>query len=82
MSSAVFNVERRTSEVEVVAVRVAGVDAEVPEASRPVYGPVEISGVTERAVLPVEEDVAQVEVAVAPVCAIEVVYRVDSQQIV
>ena len=82
VSATVLNVEARAAKVEVVAVWVAGVDAEVPVASRPVYRAVEVSGVAEGAVLPVEEYVAHVEIAVAPVGAVEVVDGVYPHEVV
>ena len=32
--------------------------------------------------MPVEEDIAQVEVALAPIYSVEVIYRIDTHQIV
>ena len=82
VSAVIDVVEMRASEVEVVAVGVSGVDAEVPVAGVPVEGAVEIGGGTEGPVLPVEQDIAHVHVAVVPVGSVEVGLCVDAQQVV
>lgn len=74
--------EGRTAEVEVTAVRIACIDAEVPIARRPVERTVEIGSVKERPVLPVEQYVTQVEVAPCPVITVEVIGRGYSHEIV
>ena len=82
MASAVGVVERRAAEEEVVAVRIAGVDGEVPVAVGPVERAIEVGGCAKRLILPVQEDVEEVEIAVCPVDAIEVIIGVDAHQIV
>ena len=72
----------RTTEVEIVAVRIAAVDAEVPICSIPVYRAIEVGCIAEQLILPVEEDVTQVEITVCPVNTIEVVIAVDTHQVV
>ena len=74
--------EVRTSEVEVVAVGIAGIDAEVPVAAVPVARAIEIRGCQVGVVLPVEQDVTQVEIALCPVNTVEVGLRVDAHQVV
>ena len=54
MTSTVRNVEVRATEVEVVAARIAGVDAEVPVTCVPVERTVEVSGIDICSILPVE----------------------------
>lgn len=82
MASAIYSPEVWTSEVEVVAVRVACVDTEVPVACVPVQWTIEISCIAECAVLPVEQYVAEVEVTTCPVNAVQVVDCVYTHQIV
>ena len=82
MSASVYCVEVRTAKVEVVAVWIAGIYCEVPASGIPVERTVEIRGCAESSVLPVEQDVAEVEVALSPVCSVQVVIVVDSHQIV
>ena len=82
VSAAVDGPEVGTSEVEVVAVGVACVDAEVPVASLPVEWTVEVGGSQIGLVLPVEEDIAQVEVTLSPVGAIEVGLGIHAHQVV
>lgn len=61
-----------TTEVEVGAVRIAGIDAEMPVTSVPVERTVEITCCAEGIVLPVEQDVTQVEVSASPIFSVEV----------
>ena len=82
MSATIAGVEHRASEVEVVTVRIAGVDAEVPVATLPVQGTIEIGGCTEELPLPVDEHVAQVEVTTLPVNTKDIVIAGDTHQIV
>lgn len=63
VASAIGDVDGRTAEVEVVAPRIACVDSEMPVAGAPVERTVEICGCAESVPLPVQEDVAQVEIA-------------------
>ena len=58
VSAAVGGIEVRASEVEVVAMWVAGVDAEVPVAAFPEEGTIEVAGCDIGVPLPVEQDVA------------------------
>ena len=82
VSAAIAYVYARTIEVEVVAMRIASVYSKAPIATAEVERAVEVSCITEGAILPVEQHVAHVEVAVAPVGAIKVVHCVDTHQIV
>ena len=57
MTATVGGIEVRTSEVEIVTMRVAEIDAEMPVACLPVEGTVEIAGCHKGVPLPVVEDI-------------------------
>lgn len=83
MTSAILNEHAWTVvEEEIVAVWVAGVDTEVPVAGIPVERAVEISRGNVCAILPVEQYVAQVEVALTPIVTVEVVVCIDTHEVV
>ena len=82
MTSTVRYVEVRATEVEIVAARIAGVDAEVPVARMPVERTVEIGGIEICSVLPVEQDIAQIHIALAPVSTIQVIVCIYTHQVV
>ena len=82
MSATIGGIEVRTSEVEVVTVRIAGIDAEVPVTCLPVEGTVEIAGCDKGIPLPVEKDIAQIEVATLPVDTEHIVAARHTHQIV
>ena len=82
MSATVCDVEVRASEVEVVAVRIAGIDAEVPITCAPVQWAVEVAGCDVCLPLCVEQNVAQVAVAALPVVAIDIVVARHTHQVV
>ena len=72
MTTAVGIYERRTSEEEVVATRIACVNTEVPITTAPIQRSVEIKGFTESAILPVEQYVFEVKPALKPIVALNV----------
>ncbi len=74
--------EVRATEEEIVAVRIACVDAEMPETIAPIERTIEVRGIAVSAILPVEQDVAQVEVALPPVNAVEVIIVVYTHEVV
>jgi len=82
MAATIGGIEVRTSEVEVVTVRIAGIDAEVPVACLPVEGTVEITGCNIGAPLPVEKDITQIEVAALPIDAKHIGATCHSHQII
>ena len=82
VATAIDGVEVWASEVEEVAVGIAGVDAEVPIASLPVEWTIEICGCQIGLILPIEQDITQVEVALCPICTIEVGLCVHAHQVV
>lgn len=82
MTPGVGEHEVRTTEKEVVTVRIARIDTEVPEAIAPVERTVEVRSTAVSAILPVEQDVAQVEIALPPVDTVEVVVVVNTHEVV
>ena len=82
VSASVAGIEHGAPEVEVVAVRIAGIDAEVPVAAFPVEWAIEVGGCAEGLPLPVEQDVAHVKVAALPIGSIHVVVGGYAHQIV
>ena len=82
VSSAVGDVDRWAAEVEVVAPWIARVDGKVPEAVGPIERAVEVGGGAECVPLPLQEDVAHVEVAPLPVRAEHVVDGSDAHEVV
>jgi hypothetical protein len=65
-----------------VAVRIAQIDAEVPETVTPVEWAIEIGGCTEGVPLPVQQDIAQIQIATLPIGAKHVVVACHTHQIV
>ena len=82
MASTVHGVKVRCTEIEVVTVWIAGVHTEVPIACVPIKRAIKIGGVAVHAVLPIEQNVTQVQVAALPVEAVQVVVVVDAHQVV
>ena len=82
VASTVGGIEVWTSEIEVVAMRIAGIDAEVPVACIPVERTVEIGGGTESIPLPGVENIVQVEVAALPVDTEHIVDSGHTHQVV
>ena len=82
VGATIDTVERGAAEVVVVAVGIAGVDGEVPASGVPIERAIEVGGVAEGAILPLQEDVAHVEVPPPPVVAGKVIHRVDAHQVV
>lgn len=82
VTATVADVEVWAAKIEIVAARVSGIDAEVPISSPPIKWAIEICGIDIRAILPVEQDVAQVEISLCPIDAIKVVIVIDTHQIV
>ena len=82
MASAIGGIEGRTPEVEVVTMWVAGIDGEMPVAAIPVERTVEISCGTEGLPLPVEQNIAHVEVTALPIGGKDIVVTGDTHQVV
>ena len=82
VSSTIDGVEVRPSEVEEVTMGIACIDTEVPISGLPVEGAIEVGGINKSTILPVEQNIAQVEIALLPVDAVEIGLCVDAHQIV
>jgi hypothetical protein len=82
VSTTIGKVECRTSEVEVVAVWIAGIDAEVPVACAPIQRAIEVAGSDICLPLCIEQYVAEVAVAALPVVAIDIIVTRYTHQVV
>jgi hypothetical protein len=67
MSATISGIEGWTSEVEIVTVRITGIDAKVPVTCLPVERTIEITGCYIGLPLPVEQDITQVEITALPI---------------
>ena len=75
-------IEVRTSEVEIVTVRVTGIDAEVPVTGVPVQRTIEIRSCDEGIPLPVKQDIAQIKITTLPIGSVHIVTAGDTHQVV
>ena len=75
-------VEVRATEIVVVAIGVAGIDAEVPVTCVPIEWTVEVTGCTIGRILPVEQNITEIKVTMRPIGSIQVVVTVDTHQVV
>ena len=82
MSAAVCEYKVWTSEIEEVAVWVTGIDAKVPVASVPREWAIEVGCIHVSPILPIEQYVAKVKVALLPIESVEIVHVVDTHEIV
>lgn len=82
MTSAVHGVKVWCAEIEVITVWIAGIHTEVPIACVPIEWTIEITGIAVHAILPVEQNITQIQVAALPVEAVQVVVVVDAHQVV
>jgi hypothetical protein len=82
MSTAIAGVEHRTTEVEVVTMWIASINAEVPETITPVEWTIEIGSCAECLPLPIQQNIAQVQVTTLPVVAIDIVITRHTHQVV
>ena len=60
MSATIGCIEYGTSEVEIVAMRIAAIDGKMPESVKPVEWAIEVGRCAEGFPLPVQQDIAQV----------------------
>ena len=67
MSATIGGIEVWTSEEEIVTMRIATIDAEVPIACIPVEWAIEVAGCYVGVPLPVEQDIAEIEIPALPV---------------
>ena len=82
MTATIGGIEGRTTEEEVVAVRIAGIDSEVPEPVTPVEWAEEVACSAESLPLPVEQDIAQIQVAALPIRSKHIVVARHTHQVV
>ena len=82
VSAAIGGIEVRTPEVEIVTVRIAAIDTEVPVACLPVEWTIEIASCQIGAPLPVEQDIAEIEIPALPVGAEYICTSCYSHQVV
>ena len=82
VASTIGNIEAGTTEVEVVTMRVAGIDTEVPIAGFPEQGTVEVGSCAEQIPLPREQNIAQIQVAALPIRAEHIVLAGDSHEVI
>lgn len=82
VAASINGIEVWRAKVEIVAVRVAGIHAEVPITGIPIQWAIEVSGISVHAVLPVEQNVAQVQIAPFPINTVQVVVVVYTHEVV
>ena len=82
VSTTIGQVEVRTTKVEVVTMRIAGIDAKVPNTSLPIEWAVEVGSGSEQIPLPAIEDIADIQVATLPVSTKYIVITCDAHQII
>ena len=82
VSAAISGIEVRTSEVEIVTVRIACIDCEVPVSCDPVEGAVEVGSRDKGVPLCLQQDIAHIEVTALPIDTINIVNAGDSHQVV
>jgi hypothetical protein len=82
VTATIGQVEMWTTEIEVVAMRIAGIDAEVPYTSLPVERAVEVGSCAKQIPLPAIEDITDIQVATLPVQSKHVALTGDAHQII
>ena len=82
MTATIGGIEGWTSKEEVVAVRVACIYGKVPETVTPVEWAIEVGGCAEGFPLPVQQDIAQVQVTMLPIGPQHIVTACYTHQIV
>ena len=82
VSTTIGQVEVWTTKVEVVTMRIAGIDAKVPNTSLPIEWAVEVGSGAEQIPLPAIEDIADIQVATLPVGTKHIVITCDAHQII
>ena len=82
MPTAIHGNEMGTTEIEISAMGIPYIDGETPKAIPPYQRAIEIAGGHISVVLPTQQDIAQVQIALCPTPAIEVIIAVDAHQVV
>ena len=82
VSAIIIGIEVRTSKEEVVTMRIAGVDTEMPITAVPVKRTIEIGCVYIHTVLPIEKHISEIEITLPPIKAIEIIVCIDAEQVV
>lgn len=82
MPTAIYGNEMGTAEIEISAMGIPYIDGETPKAIPPYQRAIEIAGGHISVVLPTQQDIAQVQVALRPTPAIEVIIAVDTHQVI
>ena len=67
MSTSIGHIEMRTTEIVVIAMRIAGIDTEVPVTALPPQWAIEITCSTESLILPVEKYISQIRITMNPI---------------
>jgi hypothetical protein len=82
MSTSIGYIEMRTTEVEVVTMWIASIDAEVPISSLPPQWAIEIACCTKCLILPIEKYVSQILITMNPIVSKHIIVCINTQKIV
>jgi hypothetical protein len=82
MSASIGYIEMRTTEIVVIAMRIAGIDTEVPVATLPPQWAIEITCSAESLILPVEKDISQIRITMNPIVRKNIVICIYAQKII
>jgi hypothetical protein len=82
MSASIGYIEMRTTEIEVITMRIACIDAEVPVATLPPQWAIEIACCAESLILPVEKNISQIHITMNPIVRKNIVICIYTQEIV
>jgi hypothetical protein len=82
MCAMIGHIEVRTTEVEVVTMWITTIDTEVPVTSLPIEWTIEIGGCYKGVPLPLEQDIAQIEVTTLPIGSEHIVASCHPHQVV
>ena len=82
MTASVCNIEMWTTEIEIVTMWIASIDAEMPIASLPPQWTIEIACCTECLILPIEKNISQILITMNPVVSKHIIVCINTQEIV
>lgn len=82
MSTTIGGIEVWTSEEEIVTMRITAINAEVPVACIPVEWAIEVAGCYVGVPLPVEQDIAEIEISALPIGAEHISATCHTHQVV